>query len=168
MATKGLPWKVYTATPREYVASTKNPEEAAILVAALGTGTQIKFEHHTPVWTEGEEEQPAGDSYDHVAEVCNARVNAQRAESLARFNEQQRQVPPGWVVCIKHDDGSQFGALVANSGRETMSETEILLGMLKGSLSYKGMRIVKMPKAEYEALQAAAGFKHYMPPVGRP
>lgn len=153
MAVKGLPWKVYSAVPREYVAATRDPENAGILVAALGTGTQIKFEHHTPVWTEGEEEQSAADSYDHVAETCLARVAAMRTAAKARFDADQRRVPAGYVACIKYDDGSQFGAVVPNSGRDTLEQAETLMRLLKDV--YTRMRAVRTTKTEYDAMQAA-------------
>ena len=65
-------YKVYTAD-NEYIASVKYPDIAGALVSVLGEGSTIRIEHKRIVWTEGKEAQPAGESYDFVAEVVYAR-----------------------------------------------------------------------------------------------
>jgi hypothetical protein len=68
-------WKVYSATG-EYLAACKYVEDAAAVVAAHGEGTQIRLGHasRAAVWTEGKEEQPAGESYDGVVATVLKRV----------------------------------------------------------------------------------------------
>jgi len=66
------------ATPRlkiynpqgEYIASCKHGEDAAMIVSGYGDGAKIKDRYGKVLWHEGYEDQPAGDSYDHVAERC--------------------------------------------------------------------------------------------------
>lgn len=87
-------WKVYKAPdkpgkPGEFTAATKNPTEAALLVGFLGDGSQIKYRHHTLVWTEGKESFRATDSYDLVAHTCLERVATIRREAFEA--EQRRQ-----------------------------------------------------------------------------
>ena len=74
-------WKVYSPDV-EYVASCKHAEDAACLVALYGDGATIRFEHYRFVWSEGEEDQPAQDSYDFVAEVCQKRVAELRRRTV--------------------------------------------------------------------------------------
>lgn len=58
----------------EYVASCKYPEDGAAIVALYGTGAQIRARHKKPaLWTEGEEVQSAGESFDFVAETVRVR-----------------------------------------------------------------------------------------------
>ncbi len=66
-------FKVYRG--KEYVASCKYAEDAAILVAALGEGSTIRNGHSTIVWEEGKETQPAYESYDFVAYTVFERIN---------------------------------------------------------------------------------------------
>ena len=68
-------YKVYNAGG-DYRAAFKDPTEVAILVAALGDGTTIRDGHDRrfTVWTEGAEDQPAGESFDHVAETVFSRI----------------------------------------------------------------------------------------------
>jgi hypothetical protein len=90
-------WKVYNPDG-EYIAATKHPEEAAILVAALGDKTQIKYKHCIVVWTEGKEDQGAAASYQHVAQVCIDRVNQVRRQNFAATQQRQqaqRKAPGG-------------------------------------------------------------------------
>lgn len=82
-------WKVYKAPelpgrPGDFVAATKHPADAAVLVAHFGAGAQIKYKHHTLVWTEGREHFNAVQSYDMVGRVCIERVRTIRAELIAR------------------------------------------------------------------------------------
>ncbi len=67
-------YKVFTNTG-EYVASCKYAEEAAVLVAALGDGTEIRTSHSkgSVVWREGKEMQSAAESYDYVSDKIAAR-----------------------------------------------------------------------------------------------
>lgn len=71
-------WKVYQA--KEYRAACKYVEDAAALVAFLGDGAQIRAEHTLVLWHEGQESQPAAESYDHVAEVVSKRLQEHRAK----------------------------------------------------------------------------------------
>lgn len=66
-------WKVYTVYG-EYMGSCKEPEAAAALVAFYGTGATIRYDHKRVVWTEGQEECRATESYDTVAKTCWERV----------------------------------------------------------------------------------------------
>lgn len=70
-------WKVYL--DGEYRASCRYPEDAAMLVACLGDGAQIRDGHaaRSIVWNEGAEEQPAGESYDYVAAMVWHRTGAE-------------------------------------------------------------------------------------------
>lgn len=52
----------------EYIAATKYPVDAAVLVAAYGKGARVKARDRI-VWHEGKESFPAGESYDRVATV---------------------------------------------------------------------------------------------------
>lgn len=49
-------------------------EEAAMLVSCLGDGAEVRVGRRV-VWTEGDEEQGAGASYDEAAETMRARAN---------------------------------------------------------------------------------------------
>ena len=60
----------------EYIASCKYGEDAAALMALYGNGAKIKYQHGVTVWTEGEEAQPASESYDYVAQVIIERRRA--------------------------------------------------------------------------------------------
>lgn len=68
-------YKVYDSAG-QYRAACKDPTDAAILAAALGDGTTIRNGHsaRSIVWTEGAEDQPAGESYDHVAMTIFERI----------------------------------------------------------------------------------------------
>lgn len=68
-------YKVYSAAG-EYIAAAKYAEDAAVLVAARGDGATIRMEHKHTVWTEGAEDQPASESYDHVAKLVIERWQA--------------------------------------------------------------------------------------------
>jgi hypothetical protein len=73
-------FKIYKADG-EYVAACKYAEDAAALVAVLGTGTTIRLGHRFVVWTEGAEAIPAGESYDTVA----ATIAEREREQLGKF-----------------------------------------------------------------------------------
>lgn len=74
-------WKVYRGD--QYIAACKYLDDAAALVAfnaRAPDGATIR-DGHSPksiVWTEGKEDQPASESYDHVVEVCWRRADARR------------------------------------------------------------------------------------------
>lgn len=71
-------WKVKNPAG-EYVAALKHVEDAAALVAIYGDGATINYQHGKALWTEGAEDQPAAESYDHVAELCIARRSGRKA-----------------------------------------------------------------------------------------
>lgn len=64
-------FKVYRGG--EYVAACKYAEDAAAIIAMSSSGV-IKDGHARVVWEEGKEEQPAGESYDFVAQTIHART----------------------------------------------------------------------------------------------
>lgn len=68
-------FKVYNPQG-EYVAAVKHLEDGAALVALYGIGATIRLGHLKSgvLWTEGAEDQPAGESYDHVREVAERRI----------------------------------------------------------------------------------------------
>jgi hypothetical protein len=55
----------------EYVASCKYAEDAAAIVGLSGT---IRIGHNKIIWHEGNESQPASESYDFVAETIRKRI----------------------------------------------------------------------------------------------
>jgi hypothetical protein len=70
------PLKIYS-NKGDYLGCTVYAEDAAVLVASLGVGATIRNGHAKKhiVWHEGEEEQPAGESFDFVAEVVYSRMD---------------------------------------------------------------------------------------------
>ncbi len=66
-------WKVYRADG-VYMASCKEPEAAAALASLYSDGAKVKHDHRLVVWTEGEEEVRAGESYDRAAEIMLQRL----------------------------------------------------------------------------------------------
>lgn len=68
------PYKVFRNG--EYVASVKYLEDAAALCSVSGKGSVVKLGHSKVIWTEGEEEIDAGDSYDEAADIMQRRVDA--------------------------------------------------------------------------------------------
>ena len=62
----------------EYVAACKYGEEAACIMSMNGDGSVVKYGHRHVVWREGQEAQPAGESYDFVAQTINDRIAALR------------------------------------------------------------------------------------------
>jgi len=123
-----LRWKVHTSAGR-LMAACRFPEDAAVLVAVLGDGATIRDgdwcvreqDDSRPlvVWTEGREDLPAGESYDHVAEVVRQRVHVdeilrQRVEHVDRDDDINREAavassPPRFVeslrAAVKEEDG---------------------------------------------------------------
>jgi hypothetical protein len=75
-------WKVYQG--KEYLAACKRVEEAACLVAFLGDGATIRAGHDTVLWTEGAEDQPAAESFDHVADVVHSRLDVKLTAARLR------------------------------------------------------------------------------------
>ena len=67
------PYKVYNPQ-RKFEAACVHPEIAGALVAFLGDGATIRYDHQHVVWDEGQEVQPAAESYDFVAETVARRV----------------------------------------------------------------------------------------------
>lgn len=63
-------FKVYRG--KEYSAACHHPEDAAMLMQ--GEGDTIRWGHRRVVWTEGEESQPAFESYDFVAATVAERM----------------------------------------------------------------------------------------------
>lgn len=57
----------------EIIAILKTPEDAAMLIGCLGDGCRIQHNGKN-VWIEGEEQMPASESYDNVAEVVYERI----------------------------------------------------------------------------------------------
>lgn len=79
-------WKVFSPSG-DYVGSLVHGEDAAALVAIQGEGATIRFAGHSKkhvVWTEGSEEQSAGESYDETARIMADRLDVRRAEGDAR------------------------------------------------------------------------------------
>jgi hypothetical protein len=89
-------WKVYDHTG-QYIASTKFIEDAAAVVALRGDGSQIRDGHSVVVWTEGKEDQSAGNSYDHVAIVVMDRLDERDAKREAKRQKFAIPVRGGWV-----------------------------------------------------------------------
>ena len=79
-------WKVFSKD-REYRASFVDAGEAASFIAVLGAGATLRAGHRVAdiVWNEGQEDQPAGESYDHVADVAEARLKELRHKSHAQL-----------------------------------------------------------------------------------
>ena len=70
-------FKVYNSRG-EYIAACKHVEDAAMIVAGHGEGATIRHQHGPILWSEGEEDMTAGESYDHVAQVCADRLELDR------------------------------------------------------------------------------------------
>lgn len=68
-------YKIYDAQGT-YQASCKRAEDAACLVAFFGDGAKIKLSAGSLLWHEGQENMPAGQSYDNAAEVIHDREDA--------------------------------------------------------------------------------------------
>lgn len=68
-------WKVYDSTGN-YQAACKEIEAAAALMGFYGNGASIRHGHDRSdvVWTEGEDERYASESYDRVAVVAQVRL----------------------------------------------------------------------------------------------
>lgn len=64
----------------EYIGSVKYGEDAAAMMFS-GEGSEVRLGHskRNVVWTEGQEEIPAFESYDRASEIMNQRVENIRA-----------------------------------------------------------------------------------------
>ncbi|TXH10354.1 MAG: hypothetical protein E6R03_15580 [Hyphomicrobiaceae bacterium] len=69
------PFKIFNPCG-EYVASCKHVEDAAMILAAYGDGAKLRHSGYgrRVLWNEGAEDQPASESYDHVATVVLKRM----------------------------------------------------------------------------------------------
>ena len=72
---ESIPFHVYDQC-NELIAAFKTPEDAAMLLGCLGSGYFIRHNGKN-VWCEGQEDQSAAESYDHVAETVYERIGAQ-------------------------------------------------------------------------------------------
>lgn len=75
-------YKIYAG--KEYVASVKYLEDAAALAAFRGDGTTVRFGHSTLLWTEGQEEIPAGESFDRAANIMRKREKEAHEKAYAK------------------------------------------------------------------------------------
>ena len=66
-------WKVYSPSGK-YLAACHYVEDAAAIVAAYGDGAEVRWGHKLVCWTDGKDGS-AGESYDNVAAVANARLD---------------------------------------------------------------------------------------------
>lgn len=71
-------WFVYDAD-RELRARLVYCEDAAVLISFIGQGSYITHQGRI-VWREGEEDQEAAESYDHVRQVCWKRAGIGQEE----------------------------------------------------------------------------------------
>lgn len=69
-----MPFSVFSVEGKKS-STCKHAEDAGAAVALLGDGATIR-QGRRVLWTEGAESQPAGESYDHVADVVLSRVEA--------------------------------------------------------------------------------------------
>jgi len=79
MSKRPVAWLKVYSRDGNYLASCVEPEGAAALVAMAATGATIRNGHalKNVVWTEGKEAQPAGESYDLVAQTIIERTSGQ-------------------------------------------------------------------------------------------
>jgi len=74
---------------KEYVAATKHPEDAAVLISA-GVVNRVTYDRAVWVWTEDDDEAVAANSYDEAAEIMHDRLcqhNIRAARSLGYSDE---------------------------------------------------------------------------------
>ena len=71
-----------------HVASTKDALEAAMLVACMGKGSDVRTKDDI-VWTEGDEEFSAAESYDRAAEIMEKRSGLR---AMNRANRARRSL----------------------------------------------------------------------------
>jgi hypothetical protein len=86
-------YKVYANG--KYQAACHEIEAAAALAAFYGKGAEIRAEHSSgwTLWTEGAEKQPAGESYDYVAQVCTKRLQYRQVQA---YKQNTGRWPQGW------------------------------------------------------------------------
>ena len=72
-------WKVYDSQG-QYEAACKHVEIAAGIASILGDGTTVRYGHRMIVWTEGQEEFSAGQSYDGAGAIMLERMNKGRRD----------------------------------------------------------------------------------------
>lgn len=65
-----------------YEAACHGVETAAVIVAFLGKGAKIRWQHKYTVWCEGDEPQPASESYDYVATRVHDRISRRHRVSF--------------------------------------------------------------------------------------
>lgn len=75
-------YKVYDSHG-EYQASVKELEAGAFLMGLYGNGATVRDGHSTVIWTEGAEDQPAGESYDYATGVMYGRIQGRRLKTMA-------------------------------------------------------------------------------------
>lgn len=66
-----MKWAVHNPKG-EHIANCRHAEDAASLMALYGAGAKIKYAGKV-VWSEGDEEFAAEESYDQVATICHHR-----------------------------------------------------------------------------------------------
>lgn len=76
-------WKIYR--DKEYVASFKYTEDAAMFVAA--SGGEVRFTHRCVVWREGQEAFSAGESYDRAAVIMQDRKLVWQIEAKNKWKQ---------------------------------------------------------------------------------
>lgn len=89
-------WKIYSDDTNglQYQAAVKDIYIAAMIVAFMGAGAQIR-DGHSPkciVWREGYEAQSAGESYDYTESVVMERVDALWAKVSGYVKAEQSRV----------------------------------------------------------------------------
>jgi hypothetical protein len=95
-------WKIYNADGK-YEGSLNDPSLAGAVVALLGKGSSIRYQHGVVCWREGVDGD-AGESYDAVAEHCD------RALHLHRVSQMIRQVAKYPGTETSRDTGSKVNA----------------------------------------------------------
>jgi len=76
-----------------YEGCLKFPGDADAVLAAWGEG-QIRYGHAMVVWEEGSEDQPASESFDHVAEVVYSRLSDGQMQVAEKMQAQKRSTKP--------------------------------------------------------------------------
>lgn len=105
-------WKIYDAAGA-YQAACHEAEAAACLVSFYGAGAEIRYAHGPTVWREGEEIQPAAESYDEVAATCYRR---RTLFSGIRREFGGRVTRKGYEEALRLDRAAAVGAGLAKAG----------------------------------------------------
>ena len=87
-------WKIYDASGN-YQAAARHPKVAAIVVASLGPGATIRWQHSLIVYTEGKDGD-AGNSVDAAAAIAIERHQAY-SRRLARVPRVKKYPPQGAI-----------------------------------------------------------------------